>query len=66
MNESFGWALRRRFLPFAPIWFVLAVERSVWFLTMLPISAGLMWFQTRTARNGKADEQSETVEERRR
>ena len=56
MDESFGRALRRRFLPFAPIWFVLAVERSAWFLAMLPISAGLMWFQTRRRRNGNADE----------
>lgn len=56
MDESFGRALRRRFLPFAPIWFVLAVERSAWFPAMLPISAGMMWFQTRRRRSGEADE----------
>ena len=40
-------ALRWRVLPFAPIWVVLAAERSVWFLAMLPISVAAIWFQTR-------------------
>lgn len=52
IDESFGRALRWRFLPFVPIWFVLAAERSAWFLAPLPIVVGLMWFQTRNHRNG--------------
>ena len=47
VNESFGHALRWRFLPFAPIFFVLAAERSAWFLVVLPIGVAAIWFQTR-------------------
>lgn len=47
VNESFGHALRWRFLPFAPLWFVLVAERSAWFLVVLPIGVAAIWFQTR-------------------
>ena len=51
-GDSFGRAPRRQFLPFAPIWFVLAVERSAWFLAMLPVCLGTIGLRTRNRGGG--------------